>query len=516
MRLSDGGSGGGPTEYDKYWLRQVVMSTWTAWEGDSQYRYTKYMDEQTGRTRLSKVKISSRSTTVHHHTASSSSSRSSTPPKKYTKPASVPKAKPKPKAPPKPSTVAKPGSFSKKKPTAPSAFKWTKPQPVHKEILIPAKPLDPGEAPKFNLEKQKSITKYEYLMGIKDLSIKHKQYGNKAIFVSKPMEVDGNVMQVSLHAIEEHPLFDEISGAAADRQTSIEYYIAYSENPTPDEWHPVLPEDQMTIQAELVIFDTARTAMLRFPALITSKEEPKLYRDGLFVDKTLWSFADGGTKIQLLTTYEPTSTYTISYTPNSEFYNPWTLNIKETGIVTRKQVDSFPAGTNHNKTVVLSQYPYVDYEKINTDSSYDSNTSDYKPIQVTLKNAQIAGTNRAIFKEALPYDGEVSPFTKNMTDYKHGIARELTSYSIDSKNGIPYFGFEYMQDGNKLYFTETFNNTDIYTNAETNHGNAEIQVEYEYMVSNFRIKIILRRNSSDTNTLTPIVHEYALKFKVMK
>lgn len=476
-----------------------VMTGWKTWEGNTEYLYTKWM-KPNGITYLTKEKTGKTkgSTTTVVNNGSSGGVK---------KPKNVPA---------KPAAVSNPGSFNMAAPTDPGTFRWTKPEPIKKEVLIPQPPISPGPEPTFNFEKQQPVTKYEYLMGIKDLTIKHKQYNDKAVFVSKPMEVDGNVMQVSLHSIEEHPVFDELSGKAADRQTSIEYYIAYSENPTADEWHPILPEDQLTIQGELLIFDTAQTATIRFPALVTSKEEPKLYKNGLLVDKTLWSFADGGLKVQLLTKYDSAAIYTINYTPNSKFYNPWTLDIRKKGIVTKKQIDKFPNGTNHNKTITLSQYPYVDYERINLADSYDPNTSDYKPIQVYLKNAQIAGTNRAIFKEANPYDGTITPFTKNITDYKHGIAKKLIPYSIDSKNGTPYFGFEYMQEGSKLYFTETFNKTDIYTNTETNHGNAEVQVEYEYMVSNFRIKIILRKNSSDTNTLTPIVHEYALKFKVMK
>lgn len=397
-------------------------------------------------------------------------------------------------------------------------YRFTQGKPVRKEVLIPEPLPEPGPEPKLDLDKYRPMTKYEYLMGVKNIEIKHKQYANRAIFVSKPMQIEGNVMQVSLDAREEHPLFDKLNGAAAGKQTSVEYYVAYSDNPAMDEWYPILPEDEKRVTCELLMFDTARTSPLRFPALIGSEVQPVLYRDGLAVDRSLWSFADGGTSVQLLTSYNPVSIYTIDYTPNSEFYNPWMLDVREQGMRLKKQVDRFPYGTNHNKTAVLSKYPYVDYEKVNTDTSYDANTSEYKPIQVRLKNANIIGQNKTIIKEVLPYHPETNAhvFTKNITDYKEGQSKDLASYSIDSVNGTPYGGFEYRQEGNKLYFSETFNKADIYTNEQTNHGNAEIEVEYEAMVSNFRVKMILRRNSADVNTLTPIVHEYALKFKVMK
>jgi hypothetical protein len=233
------------------------------------------------------------------------------------------------------------------------------------------------------------------------------------------------------------------------------------------------------------------------------------------MSETDWAFADGGYKAQLFVEKEPTAIYTIDYTPNAEFYNPWVLNIKDSVGKPTKYTQTFTDGTNHNKTITLEKYPYVDYETINTSSNYDANVGSYTPIKVTLKDASIAGGNRTFYNQALPYDGTSSQqvFTKNMTDYKTGIHPELKSYSIDTNL---YKGFEYYQEGNKLFFSETFNKADIYDNQQESHGNATIVVDYEYLASQFRVKIILRRNSLNENTLTPIVHEYALKFKVMK
>lgn len=383
--------------------------------------------------------------------------------------------------------------------------------------LIPEPPppnIKPDPKAKDGRPRRIAVTKYEYVYGIKHLEIKHKQYDNRSIFVSKPMEVEGNVMQVSLHAVEEHPLFDTLNGQATDRKTSVEYYISYVENPSLEDWHPILPEDVKTVKCELLMFNTARTADLRFPALIGA--DATVYKNGLKINEDDWSFVDGGTRIQLLVEHDPTAVYTIDYTPNAEIYNPWTLDIHQRGAKRVKQIDRFPDGTNHNKTVILSKYPYVDYEKIYSDANYDPNLSDYKPIIVRLKNANIAGTNRTIHKEVPPYDGtDTQPVcTKNVTNYKTGEWKELKPYSIVPGNIYPVF--EYWHEGNKLYFSETFNKADIYTNQELNHGNAEIEVEYETLVSNFRLKIILRRNAGEERTVTPIVHEYALKFRIAK
>lgn len=507
--------------------KKDYIASWQQVSGNTKTTYTKY--QQYGKTHVEKkvekipapekvqapqkpapVKETPKKTTV-------APTKKTTTPVVQKTPAPVPKAAPKVTTVPPPVTKTS-SVVSQPKPTPPvepDSFEF-RPQPERTVINIPSAPPSPRPEPTFNFESRVSVTKYEYMYGIKHLEMKHKQYDTVSAYVSTPISVEGNVMQVALHAIEEHPLFDELSGEASGRQTSIEYYVTASQNPTPEDWFPILPESIKTVKGELLIFDTVRTGKLRFPAMIGSKEKPVMYRNGLKMEEHEWSFVDGATSIQLLNAKDPTAIYTMDYTPNSEFYNPWYIDVNQRGAQPKKHVQQFPNGTNHNKTVVLEKYPYVNYELINTTNGYDQNLNDYKPLQVRLKNAGIIGPNRTTFKEVLPSDGTdiQSVFTKNITDYKTGIHQALKPYSIDPDKA--YKGFEYYQEGNKLYFSETFNKADIFTNEKESHGNAMIEVEYEYLASNFRVKIILRRNTVDENTLTPVVHEYSLKFKVMK
>jgi hypothetical protein len=505
MRMNEDSLGRDQTQY---------MSSWTVWEGNTQYRYIKYIDHR-GQVRTDKRFVQKKAAvkTTTRPAVSSRTVVKSTPVKST--PAPVPK-------PPAPTTVAKP-SFSIAKPVPPTAFSYTVAEPVKREVLIPQPPPSPGPKPAFQFKKQTSVTKYEYLYGIKHLELNHTQYDNKSVYVSKPINVAGNVMQVSLDAIEEHPLFDELNGQAGDRQTSVEYYVAsVGTNPSPtlDDWYAILPEDTKTVKSELLIFETARTANLRFPALIGSKEKPVIYKNGIRMNEDQWSFAAGGYKVNLLIERDPVAIYTIDYTPNAEFYNPWTIDINQRLSTPVRHTQVFEKGTNHNKTVVLEKYPYTNYETINTTNGYEPNTSSYVPVKVTLQDAGIAGPSRMTHKQVFPYDGSDQQlvFTKNITNYKTGHSPEFKRYSIDPETS--YNGFEYYQVGDKLYFSETFNNANIFNtdfnNADESHGNAKIQVDYEYLSSDFRMKIILRRNSTDENTLTPVVHEYTLKFKVMK
>jgi hypothetical protein len=377
----------------------------------------------------------------------------------------------------------------------------------------PQAPPSPGPAPTFTRETQKELVKYEYVYGIKDLRITGNEFAEKSIYVSKPMEIDGNVMQVSIQAIEEHPLFSSTSGESAERQTSVEYYISYVDNPSQEDWYPILPEGEKEILCELLIFDTARTATLRFPALTYSDPTPKVFKDGIeFKD---WAFTGGGMKVQLLVDQAVGSIYTIRYTPNTEIVDPWILDIHEQGLKLAKQTDVFSQGTSHNKTVTLSKYPYLNYDVINTSDVFDANGVDYRPIGVTLRNANIAAPNKVILKEILPQIGSsLEARTLNVTDYKTRKPMAPKIYSLDKI--APYNKFEYVHEGKKLTFSETFNKAEVITNQDVNHGNAEIVVEYDYLVSNFRVKIILRRTGPGVNSVSPNVHQYTLKYKVMK
>lgn len=375
----------------------------------------------------------------------------------------------------------------------------------------PQEPPNPGPEPTFTYEKQTELVKYEYIYGIKDLKAKGTEYAEKSIYVSKPIDIPGNIMQVSLTAVEDHPVFNSASGESAERQTSVEYYVSYVENPTQEDWYAILPEDQKTVKCELLIFDNARTATLRFPAL--TFEPTTVYKDGIKFDD--WSFTAGATQIQLLSERDAAAKYTIDYTPNAEIDDPWTVDIAQKGLKIARQVDLFPNGTNHNKTLNLTKYPYVNMETINLDGDWDANTG-YRPILVTLKNANIAGPDRTTLKEVLPKSGDPTQkvYTYNITDYKTKEWKVPKAYNL-AKDSL-YTVFEYWHEADKLYFSETFNKSEIMTNQEFNHGNAEVQVEYDYLVSNFRVKMIFRRNGPAATSVSGLVHEYSLKFKVMK
>lgn len=363
------------------------------------------------------------------------------------------------------------------------------------------------------------ICKYEYVYGVQDLQINSKEYTDRSILVSKPINIDGNVMQVSLTTKETHPLFSVENpnlGTPATRQTSIEYYITHTGSPTKDEWYPIIPEDQITIKNELLILQ-GNKAKLRFP--LNPVQGVVIYNNGYVVKDKIWSIGTTFQDIQL-SSVTPGSIYTIDYTPNLSIVNPYIVDFQLAGAKPVKQADVFPSGTNRNGVIVLNYYPYINYELVNTTEGYDPNTpSGYKPILVTIENANVVGEDGDVLSQVNPYSLSDSIYTKNITDYKTRGKVILTPYdpTDNGAGGLVNPAIEYCQTGKYLAFTETFNRADIEENMSINHGNGQIKVEYERLVTEVRLKVILRSTAiSRSRPISPILEEYALKFKVMK
>ena len=413
--------------------------------------------------------------------------------------------------PPKPKKVNKP-VLQMEKPKKPEPFLPTlTPKGINE--FTPGPIGEVANSPALDNTTRESKSKYLYSYGIKNIGIEHRTYEDRGIFVSKPMVMEGNVVEVSLLATEEHPLFDGLSGKATDRMTSIEYYISYEENPSLDDWHPILPEGQEEIKSEKLFF-TNTTATLRFHARLDQDEKTNVYKNGLKLDKNKWALLERGPELQLLEERDLTAIYTIDYVPEAVVHSPWKINVKEKGAKRVRQIDRFKDGTAYNKTVTLSKYPYVDYAYINGKQSFDANVDAYKPFEVYLREAKIAVGDGKNVDTVLPIKVDKDPYTWNVTDYKDGKDVRLTPYSIVP--GKEYKAFEYKQERNKLIFSETFNRADIHTNEDVAHGNAEIEVHYEYLVAQFRLKIILRKNTGNEIIMSPRVNDYQVKFKIMK
>lgn len=352
---------------------------------------------------------------------------------------------------------------------------------------------------------------YAYSIGIKELEAKSIQYSEKQVYVTKPLEVTGNVMEIQLETKEEHPVFDELDGEALRQQTSIEYYIAYKDKPNLNDWISILPLGQEEVAGERLLPDNVGYATLRFKAIISSI---KVYANGLRLKDG--TYVINGEDSIRLRNYNPSVIYTVSYTPNAFRQDPWTFKLSDYKKDVQKVTETFTSGTAYNKSINLSNAPFIDLSRIREEENYNPNTSDYKPIQVTLKNADIQGPGNTTIKEIQPYKPESQniPYTYNKTLYEDKSWSVMSNYNL--REDEKYLGFDYYHYENKLVFTEHFNVPQIPQNRHHTHGNADIEVTYDILISQFRLKAVLRRNTPLHRTATPQLQNYKLLFKTIK
>lgn len=353
---------------------------------------------------------------------------------------------------------------------------------------------------------------YEYSLGIKDIQARYISYGERQAYVSKVLDIPGNVMEIELDANEEHPVFDEINGQASARQTSVEYYISYKAKPNLEDWIPLLPKGQKQVLGERLFFFNGE-ATLRFPAKLDATSF-FVYANGLklaYADITFLS-----SEKLMVADYSDSVIYTVDYIPDSYQNNPWIFRLNDYKQDIQRVSERFDAGTAFNNTLTLTHHPYVDLQKVLEEVDYNPNTSDYRPVEVRLVNASIQGRNRTTLKtvEAYREDLLTAAYTYNRTLYRDKSWSKLEPYRLNETDY--YGGFDYYHWKNQLTFTEQFNVKRLQENLQSTHGNATIEVHYDTLVSQFRLKTILRRNAADELTATPKVTDYQLRFKTME
>lgn len=363
---------------------------------------------------------------------------------------------------------------------------------------------------------------YQYVYGIKDLAIRHKEYEKASVYVSKVFNIEGNIAEVSLITDEFTPEEDTNISGISKQDTSLEYYITFKENPDIDDWKPILPKGKEGIENELLIFQDKNSAKLRFKC--NNQMEKSVYKNGVRLDSQFWSYGSDNT-IRIDKGYDEYSVYTISYYPNLDAGSPWDIELgpQDKEIIPYRGTEGtsgevFYNGTDRNGQLKLSRHPYIDYSRINNEED------DYQPIKVVLEavddNHKIAGLNGDTIDIVMPYETDhTSVITKNVTDYKTLKRPVLKPYNtkVDTATGQPINPqFEYYQSGRSLYFTETFNNTRIISNQQTNHGDAIINVAYDYLKVSCRLKVIARNTSNSSKSVTPVLKNYSLIFKVVK
>lgn len=345
---------------------------------------------------------------------------------------------------------------------------------------------------------------YTYSMGIAEIEANNSSYEEVNIYVSKPIKINENVLEVSIDTLEEHPVFDEVSGRASKRQTSVEYYLSLNDKPTINDWIPILPEGTTHIKGERLLIDGINAKTL-FPFRMHTVV---IYEDGIKLDKIKYHVLNSQ-EVQL-EEYNTDRVYTIDYEPNSFVKNPYTLEVNDYKYKTERITESFPRGTDSNKTITLKHVPYIDREKLLEVDNYNPNTSEYRPVVVEIEDASIRNAQGISKNYVPPVKGEDGdPYMNNKTLYLDNSWSQMNNYNLEEG----YVGLDYYQNKNKITFANHINIPMIEENEKETPGTGTIKVSYDALVTNFRLKIILRRNTQKEVTATPRVKEYELKFK---
>lgn len=404
------------------------------------------------------------------------------------------------------------------------------------------------------------VNKFEYIYGAHNINISGKEYFPEGIYISKPHNINGNVQQIVLESKEFHPTFerngqtlkklmwngDSLVDSSEDlRRTSVEYYITASENPSPKEWIPILPLGTYKVNQEFIKFvdPKAPRAEINFecdntnfqnrPFVLYKNEYPLIYGHEWWFAKD--NAGNSSTKFIAISTrvWQQSAMFTMDYYPKGD---PNLIDFSKVEAPLYVATEYF-LGTNKNNSIKLSKHPFVDRSKLKVNTTPGQIIQQdyaYNPVRVTLnpdnfesiakeklgidnfnrEAFRINGHPTAIISQINPTrdpntDIENRPRarTLNVTDYFDDILPTMRLYS--TKDRIPTF--EYIHDKNRVHFTETFKHDGPVENFEDSNGNAVIQVDYEYLVSGIRVKIILRRTSNVDASVSPKVDFYTIK-----
>jgi hypothetical protein len=356
----------------------------------------------------------------------------------------------------------------------------------------PSRSEDPGKvpAPEYNLalpvvpyseilfEPNNSYS-YRYILGLRSIKIKLADYKNRAVYVSKPIGVSGDISEVKLKESSVDYLSKTNTSNIA--LTSVEYSVTNSpEYYNESSWKPILPFNSDIVVGERLFPDGNGVSSFRFNAL---NDNITLYKNGdpygaadlssLYLRREN-SNTIYGVRIPV-NSYTSTDIFTCDYVPAQDASTVSFDNYgdKVGSYISYHDGDSpgqFFYGSD-NLQYQLAYFPYIDYTQVD-DSTYSSSIglSPYSPIGVTFEDG-----SRAV----------------NLTDYKLGTATTLDPVSAS---------YSFLQSGNVLIFNKPVDKN--------------FKVFYNYFPSTLRVRVVLRSNYFET--VSPKVDFYQVKSKTRK
>lgn len=342
-----------------------------------------------------------------------------------------------------------------------------------------------------------AVNKVSYIYGAYNISIFGRKYKNQSVYVTKPLNLSSNTKRITLSTNEFHQTANRGMSNQQESLTDIEYYFTSKKNPTYQEWIPVCPVNKRFITSERLMGDSIGgdypeldeqehiiVYSFRFPS--TSKANVDVKKDGQSMHRSMFIVSDDCKKVGILSKYySASSIYTVAYQPVDDAYY---FDIDEsTGVEpiqyihengeTGERFTSIQAGGSMD----LRHVPYLSrtylFEKTRRDSNYGqaknvlNERSPEFPIHIWADDKELI----------------------NITDYD--------SQTYDPARLEENGGYTFAQIGKHIVLG---NPTD-----KTVFG--LIKVDYRYILTNIRLKAILRRNTLDSESVTPSLYDYTIQ-----
>lgn len=309
-----------------------------------------------------------------------------------------------------------------------------------------------------------SAVKHQYQYGFYNISPNYVEFENTGIHVSSLIESANNISAMTLYAYEKLPTIGGV------HYTDVEYYVSCNDGSGYENWQAIYPTNREWIECERLQLDQ-QYCRLRFPAsevAYVMHNGKVLVEDYDYFLVKVESHEDSDYLCDSINipSFESNDIYTVKYKPIQK--------AKELDLVGDYQ--SIQANTKTESIAArdVSYYQLQEFPLILRDGS------DSESVRVKLTNRKTGN----VFLDGFDLLC-VTDKTNPEHSYKH---------FNKASSAIQYYTYK-----NMLYF-----NQDI-------SSEYDIEVSYLHHISSFRIKAILRNNSTDANWLTPLVEKLSFE-----
>ena len=343
-----------------------------------------------------------------------------------------------------------------------------------------------------------ATSKLAYVYGAYNISIFGRKYRNRSVYVSKPLNLSGNTMRVSIETEEAHHHIPQNANDFA-QITDIEYYVTNKKHPMMKDWISLLPTNKSKIKGELLLGNEGNKSniidnyeketgkaiikyTLRFPVL--SSESITLRRNGSPIPNHAFVLGEDGRQFGIKQEYfSASSLYTVDYVPHESAY---LAQLDQVGMQPSQYIDKngetgeIFEKPDHNNCLFLSHTPYLKRESMfifNEDKQSYQQKEDSEEEQIQFP--VIVRINGIEFK--------------NITNY--------ASQTYEEKDLFDNGGKAFAHIGNRIILGQPIDRTPL----------TNISVDYFYLTTDVRLKAIFRRNSMENESITPSLYSYRIR-----